>query len=272
MSKNFNENLSNYESKYTRARKTDISGLLANLQAVGAGIRDEIDYDAAKRKSKRGLMGTQSAKKISPEPTEDQYMFSGMMQGFKNDAEKIKEEIKVASVNKEEAFKFSINSKTEDLGQRLMQDVQEALGLNKMQAAAIVGNFAHETGNFKYVDEIDGPGKNVAQYTDMASNISQEERNKLNVEDALKKGLRKTAFKTYATKNNLDPNSFDTGFKFFIYEIQNTNEGRVIEKLESAKTLEEATRIFSKGYLRPGKPKMDSRISYANSYFNMSGE
>ena len=268
MSANFNDNLSNYKSKYSGVFKPNIDGQLANLQAVGSGIRDEIDYDAAKRKSKRGLMGTQSAKKISPEPTEDQYMFSGMMQSFKSDAE----EIKVASVNKEEAFKFSINSKTEGLGQRLMQDVQEALGLNRMQAAAIVGNFAHETGNFKHIDEIDGPGTNVAQYTDMASNIPQEERNKLNVDDALKKGLRKTAFKTYATKNNLDPNSFDTGFKFFMYEIQNTNEGRVIEKLENAKTLEEATRIFSKGYLRPGKPKMDSRISYANSYFNMSGE
>ena len=53
MSANFNDNnLSNYESKYTRALKIDIGSQLANLQAVGSGIIDEIDYDAAKRKSK----------------------------------------------------------------------------------------------------------------------------------------------------------------------------------------------------------------------------
>ena len=65
MSKNFNDNLSNYESKYTRAHKTDISGQLANLQAVGSGIINEIDYDAAQRKSKRGLMGSKFAKTLN---------------------------------------------------------------------------------------------------------------------------------------------------------------------------------------------------------------
>lgn len=102
MSANFNDNLSNYKSKYSGVFKPNIDGQLANLQAVGAGIRDEIDYDAAKRKSKRGLMGTQSAKKISPEPTEDQYMFSGMMQSFKIDAE----EIKVANLNADGVFEL----------------------------------------------------------------------------------------------------------------------------------------------------------------------
>ena len=102
MTANFNDNLSNYESKYTRALKTNISGQLANLQSVGAGIIDEIDYDAAKRKSKRGLMGSKSAKKISSEPTEDQYPFSGMMQSFKSDAE----EIRVANLNVDEAFEL----------------------------------------------------------------------------------------------------------------------------------------------------------------------
>ena len=105
MSANFNDNLSNYKSKYSGVFKPNIDGQLANLQAVGAGIRDEIDYDAAKRKSKRGLMGTQSAKKISPEPTEDQYMFSGMMQSFKSDAE----EIKVANLNADGTFTLTVS-------------------------------------------------------------------------------------------------------------------------------------------------------------------
>ena len=107
MSANFNDNnLSNYESKYTRALKIDIGSQLANLQAVGSGIIDEIDYDAKKRRNKRGLMGSKkNTRKIFTDSSEDQYMFADMMQSFKADAE----EIKVASINTDGSFTLTVS-------------------------------------------------------------------------------------------------------------------------------------------------------------------
>jgi hypothetical protein len=47
-----------------------------------------------------------------------------------------------------------------DIGRRLIADLMMDYGFTKWQAAALVGNFAHETGNFKFMQEqnIDTPG------------------------------------------------------------------------------------------------------------------
>lgn len=39
-----------------------------------------------------------------------------------------------------------------------------------------------------------------------------------------------------------------------------------MKKLQETKTAEEAARVFSQGYLRPGKPMMKNRVSKANYY------
>jgi len=151
----------------------------------------------------------------------------------------------IDKINKEQGGK-SPNS----TGERLMGDVAEALGLTDEQAAGIVGNFAHETGDFKFLQELKPTvpgskgGRGFAMWT----------------------GPRRKAFEARSTQNNLDPDSYEASFGFFIHEVQNTSEGRFMDKLQEATTAEEAARIFSKGYLRPGKPMMNSRISRANSY------
>lgn len=138
----------------------------------------------------------------------------------------------------------------EDIGQRLMGDVSEVLGLTDFQAAGIVGNFDHETGGFNYLQEIkpvvpgSKGGRGFAMWT----------------------GPRRKAFESWSNENNLNPDSYEASFGFFIHEVQNTSEGRFMKKLQETKTAEEAARVFSQGYLRPGKPMMKNRVSKANYY------
>jgi len=138
----------------------------------------------------------------------------------------------------------------EDVGKRLMGDISEALGLTDAQAAGIVGNFAHETMDFKFLQEIEPTvpgskgGRGFAMWT----------------------GPRRKQFEAWSKENNLDPDSYEASFGFFIHEVQTTSEGRFIEEIQEAETAEEAARIFSKSYLRPGKPMMSSRVDRANYY------
>ena len=100
MSANFKSNLSNYKSRYQDAHSVDsssISGQLATQSAEAFQIIDSI----GNKPPRKGLMSLKGSKKISPEETtsEDGYMFSGIMQSFRSDAEQIKEEVKLASSN-----------------------------------------------------------------------------------------------------------------------------------------------------------------------------
>jgi len=100
MSANFKSNLSNYKSRYQGAHSVDSSSIGGQLAVQSAQASQIID-SIGNRSPRKGLMSLKDSKKISPEETtsEDGYMFSGMMQSFKSDAEQIKEEVKLASSN-----------------------------------------------------------------------------------------------------------------------------------------------------------------------------
>lgn len=142
--------------------------------------------------------------------------------------------------------------KEEPIGTRLMSDLQEVLGITKAQAAGIVGNFDHETGGFKYLQELNPTvpgskgGRGFAMWT----------------------GPRRKAFESWSAENNLDPDSYDASFGFFVHEVQNTSEGRFMEALEKTTTAEQAAKVFSRNYLRPGKPMMNKRVSASTNYYN----
>lgn len=137
-----------------------------------------------------------------------------------------------------------------ETGKMLMQDLKEAYQLTDEQAAGFVGNLAHETGDFKFMQEIEPVvagskgGYGFAQWT----------------------GPRRKAFEEWALKNKMDVNSYEANLGFLMYEIDNTSEGAFMEDLKKAKTVEEATKIVSEGYLRPGKPNMSSRQARAYGY------
>jgi hypothetical protein len=130
---------------------------------------------------------------------------------------------------------------------RIAGDLVSQLGLSPAAAAGVVGNLSHETGGFKHMQELKPvvPGSRGgfgwAQWT----------------------GPRRKAFEGWAADNKLDPNSYEANLGFLKHELTATPEGRVMTSLKAAKTPEEAARIFSEQYLRPGVPHMDSRIARA---------
>ena len=174
------------------------------------------------------------------------------------------DQFKVASASGEELMQAISQAKTKSpvktssesktaIGSRLMTELQEVFGITKAQAAGIVGNLDYETGGFKYLQELEPVvpgskgGRGFAMWT----------------------GSRRKSFEAWSKENNLDPDSYEASFGFLVHEIQNTSEGRFMEALEKTTTPEEAARVFSNQYLRPGKPNINRRISTSNTYYNM---
>ena len=137
-------------------------------------------------------------------------------------------------------------------GRRLMEDLQRDFKLTPEQAAGFVGNLDHETGNFKFMQElkpvVEGSrgGYGFAQWT----------------------GPRRKAFESWAEENKLEPSSYEANYGFLKYELENTSEGKVLDRLASAKSADEAAEVVSKEFLRPGKPHLDSRKGRANRYLS----
>lgn len=135
-------------------------------------------------------------------------------------------------------------------GARLKSDLMRDFGLASHQAAGVVGNLDHETGGFKFMQEIkpvvpgSRGGYGFAQWT----------------------GSRRRDFEAWAAARGLELSSYAANYGFLKHELTNTYEKRVIPKLRAARTVEEATRIFSETFLRPGIPHMASRIDRAGRY------
>lgn len=143
-----------------------------------------------------------------------------------------------------------------DTGKRLMQDLMEEFDLTKEQAAAFVGNLAQETGDFKFMQELDPTvegskgGFGFAQWT----------------------GPRRKMFEAWAAENDLDPKSYEANWGYLKKELTEAdseikNMGiNTLEGLRGIDDVEEATRFISENFLRPGKPHMSNRLQYANAY------
>ena len=139
---------------------------------------------------------------------------------------------------------------------RLMTDLQNDYGLSPAQAAGFVGNLAHESGGFKTLQEvkpmIEGSrgGFGYAQWT----------------------GPRRRQFEAWTKENNLDPTSYEANYGFLRHELDNTSEGRVLDKLKTAQDPNAAAQIVSNTFLRPGIPHMDSRLNWANKLYQGAGQ
>lgn len=145
---------------------------------------------------------------------------------------------------------------TEDVGVRLMGDLMNEFGLTKEQAAAFVGNLAQETGDFKFMQEIDPVvegskgGFGFAQWT----------------------GQRRKNFEKWAEDNSLNPNSYEANWGYLKKELTEADDEiknlgiNTISGLKDINDLEEATKFISDYFLRPGNPKIGNRISKASGY------
>ena len=75
-------------------------------------------------------------------------------------------------------------------------------------------------------------------------------------------GPRRVQFEQFAKSRGVDPSDVDAQLDFTLWELQNT-EKRAGDALMSAQTPEDATRIYSEQFLRPGIPHLDRRLGYA---------
>lgn len=138
---------------------------------------------------------------------------------------------------------------TSAIASSLMSDLQRDLGLTKEQAAGVVGNLMHESGGFGSLQEISPlvPGSKggygYAQWT----------------------GPRRDAFESYVENNGLDPTSYEANYGFLKNELEtNPYERDQFMTVKAAQTAEEAARLISENYLRPGIPHMPARVAFAN--------
>lgn len=134
-----------------------------------------------------------------------------------------------------------------DVASRLMAGLMTDYGLTREQAAGFVGNLAHESAGFRTLQEVSPlvkgsrGGYGYAQWT----------------------GPRRRQFEAWSQQQGLDPSSFEANYGFLRHELDTTPEGRVIPKLKGAQTVEDATRVVSDTFLRPGIPHMGSRLQWA---------
>lgn len=138
---------------------------------------------------------------------------------------------------------------TQEIATRLLSDLQRDFGLSREQAAGVVGNLMHESGGFNSLQEVkplvpgSRGGYGYAQWT----------------------GPRRNAFESFAGGNKLDPSSYEANYGFLKHELSSDPyERNQFMKVRGATTAEEAARLISENYLRPGIPHMDSRVNYAN--------
>lgn len=136
--------------------------------------------------------------------------------------------------------------------ERLMGDLARDFDLKNFQAAGVVGNLARETGNFRFMQElepvIEGSrgGIGYPQWT----------------------ASRRVAFEAYA--GSLDRQlTYEVNYGYLRKELKE-DYADVIEDVRGSKNLWEATVIFMRGYLKPKKNENNVRVSmnYANAYLD----
>jgi hypothetical protein len=132
------------------------------------------------------------------------------------------------------------------IGSRIAADLQRDFGLTPSQTAGVIGNLGHESGGFKYYQEINPTagrgGAGWAQWT----------------------GPRRTAFENYTRANGLNPNSYQANYGFLKNELTGTHSS-ALAALRKAQTVKDAVYAFEGAFEKAGVKNYASRMRYANS-------
>lgn len=147
------------------------------------------------------------------------------------------------------SFAFAGAVRADTIPERLMEDLQEDFGFADFQAAGVVGNLARETGNFRYLQEINPivegsrGGIGYSQWT----------------------GKRRRAFEAWADGQDL--NSYEANYGFLVEELSGAY-ARVVTKVLETETAAEAADVFMRRFLipHPSYRHLDERIAYAEAY------
>ena len=146
---------------------------------------------------------------------------------------------------------FDVSGKPMETAFKLIDDFKSKYDMTTEQAAGVVGNLWHETGGFKFMQELKPTikgsrgGLAFAQWT----------------------GTRRDQFESLLEElGDLPADSYEGNWAMIAEELDTTERG-ALKKIMGTDTVEGAARATSKFYLRPGKPMMDKRISDANTIY-----
>jgi len=144
---------------------------------------------------------------------------------------------------------------TDRIAAQLKSDLMRDFGLTDAQAAGVVGNLMHESGGFQQLQErnpsVKGSegGYGYAQWT----------------------GPRRDKFEEYAKDRGLEPGSYEANYGYLKHELANDPyERRQFNTVKKAQTAEEAARLVSENFLRPGKPNLSERTRLAQQAMSYS--
>jgi hypothetical protein len=117
-------------------------------------------------------------------------------------------------------------------------------GLDATQAAGILGNLAHETGKFRFYQEVgSGPnsgGRGWPQFT----------------------GPRRVAFLNHRKAHHLDPKSDEASYAYMCVELHGAYRSTILA-LKRCTSLTSAVTTFERLYEGAGVKAMGSRLGYA---------
>lgn len=128
----------------------------------------------------------------------------------------------------------------------LISDLMQDLQLQEFHAAAIAGNLAQETGNFTILHQIGGSGIGWSQWT----------------------GERRAAYRRFAGSDG-NALKYDINYAFLISELTGPYS-ETLQRLRQTRTVEEATALFMKEFLRPSArhAALSKRIAHASNYLD----
>lgn len=129
---------------------------------------------------------------------------------------------------------------------KVMAALIARFGLDVIEGAAITGNTGHETGGYRFMQELhpvvagSAGGLGLCQWT----------------------GPRRRAYVAFCSAKNLDPNSIEAGIAFLIHELE-TTEKRGLDAVRRPGTLEDKVKAFENAFERAGVKAYASRSKYA---------
>lgn len=146
-------------------------------------------------------------------------------------------------------------SKFTELAPAIMGRLIDDFELTHEDAAAIVGNLAHECDGFDTLQEMkplvpgSKGGYGWAQWT----------------------GPRRRAYEAWCKRKGWKGDEFEANYSFLFRELIGP-EGRALPAVKRAVGLAEKTEVFMETFLRPGIPHLSSRVYYAKKALQMQPE
>jgi hypothetical protein len=140
----------------------------------------------------------------------------------------------------------------EQLAPQTVQRLSNDLNISPQVATGIVGQLGYESAGLQSINEMQPvvPGSRGgygwAQWT----------------------GPRRRQFESWAQQNNMDVADPEANYQFLVYELTQTPEKGVLNKLQGVQDPVQAGKIFTDSYLRPGVPAYDKRASWVEKTIN----